>query len=194
MVGIRSCERELCRESAGCTWPKHSDHDLPHAVLDLLFDVDRSSVTRAIGQIRALLAEHGCAAPDHPGARLCTLEGAQAEGVELRLDTTEDIDSCSRYFPEVGVLFDDGYLGLRRDYPGKAITPPRKPNRSAPPEFHERWKHYRHAHSVDRITVEHALADHKRWKQLTRWTHRRENLPATSRAIARLASDCTTNT
>lgn len=119
---------------------------------------------------------------------------AQAEGVELWLDTTEDIDSCSRCFPEVGVLFDDGYLGLRRDYPGKAIIPPRKPNRSALPEFHERWMHHRYAHSVDRITVEHALGDHKRWKQLTRWTHRRENLPATSRAITRLASDCTANT
>lgn len=33
------------------------------------------------------------------------------------------------------------------------------------------------------------LADHKRWKQLTRWTHCRENLPATYRAIAGLVSD-----
>src|SRR5699024_9847926 len=78
------------------------------------------------------------------------------------------IDACFRYFPEVEVLLDDGYLGLRRDHPGKAITPPRKPNRSALPEFHERWKLHRHAHSSDRITVEHALADHKRWKQLMR--------------------------
>lgn len=107
---------------------------------------------------------------------------------------TEDIDSRSRYFPEVEVLLDDGYLGLRRDHPGKAIAPPRKPNRSALPEFHERWKHRRHAHAVDRITVEHALAEHKRWKQLTRWTHRRENLPATSRTIAGLVSDRTANT
>lgn len=81
---------------------------------------------------------------------------------------TAGIDACFRYFPEVEVLLDDGYLGLRRDHPGKAITPPRKPNRSALPEFHERWKLHRHAHSSDRITVEHALADHKRWKQLMR--------------------------
>ncbi|WP_228993430.1 hypothetical protein [Streptomyces sp. DH8] len=40
-----------------------------------------------------------------------------------------------------------------------------------------------------RITVEHALADHKPWKQLVRWTHRRENLPASYRAIAGLVSD-----
>ncbi|MEU4067712.1 IS5/IS1182 family transposase, partial [Streptomyces wedmorensis] len=35
----------------------------------------------------------------------------------------------------------------------------------------------------------HALADHKRWKQLTRWTHRREVLPDTYRAIAGPVSD-----
>ncbi|MGW4873715.1 hypothetical protein [Streptomyces chartreusis] len=38
------------------------------------------------------------------------------------------------------------------------------------------------------ITVEHALADHKRWKQLSRWTHRRDRLPDIYRAIASLAS------
>ncbi|MFI0191476.1 IS5/IS1182 family transposase, partial [Streptomyces sp. NPDC017082] len=37
-----------------------------------------------------------------------------------------------------------------------------------------------------------ALADHKRWKQLTRWTHRRDVLPATYQAIASLFSDRTT--
>ncbi|MFD6952627.1 MULTISPECIES: transposase [unclassified Nocardiopsis] len=233
----------------------HLRHDLPHAVLGLLFDVDRSTVTRAVGQIRALLTERGCAVPDRPEVRLRTLEDvfayAQAEGVELRLDATEvqvrrprasrggrrafvsgkkkqntmkativadhrgrtlwtdslrpgrmhdatavrteGIDSCFRYFPQVEALLDDGYLGLRRDHPGKAITPPRKPNKSALPDVHERWKRHRHAHSSDRITVEHALADHKRWKQLIRWTHRRENLPATYRAIAGLVSDRTAN-
>nr|WP_204366926.1 transposase family protein [Nocardiopsis ganjiahuensis] len=233
----------------------HLRHDLPHAVLGLLFGVDRSTVTRAVGQIRALLAERGCAVPDRPGIRLRTVEDvfayAQAEGVELRLDATEiqvrrpragrggrrafvsgkkkqntmkatvvadhrgrtlwtdamrpgrmhdatavrteGIDSCFRNFPQVEVLLDDGYLGLRRDHPGKAITPLRKTNKSALPEFHERWKHHRHAHSLDRITVEHALADHKRWKQLMRWTHRSENLPATYQAIAGPVSDRTAN-
>lgn len=36
------------------------------------------------------------------------------------------------------------------------------------PPVHARWERDRHGHSSDRITVEHALADHKRWKQLTR--------------------------
>lgn len=106
----------------------------------------------------------------------------------------ESIDSCFRFFPQVEVLPNDGYPGLRRDHPQQALTPPRKPNKSALPKFHEQWKHHRHAHSADRITVEHALADHKRWKQLTRWTHQRENLPATYRAIAGLVCDRTANT
>ncbi len=49
----------------------------------------------------------------------------------------------------------------------------------------------RHRHSSQRISVEYALADHKRWKQLTRWTHRRNVLSATYRAIASLVSDRT---
>lgn len=52
---------------------------------------------------------------------------------------TEGVDACFRHFPLVEVLLDEGYLGLRRDHPGKALTPPRKPNKSALPEFHERW-------------------------------------------------------
>lgn len=159
----------------------HLRHDLPHSVLGLLFEVERSTITRAIGEIRALLAERGCAVPDRPGLRLRTLADvfahAQAEGIELRLDATEvqvrrppagrggrrafvsgkkkqntmkatviaddqgrtlwtdalrpgrmhdataarneGIDTCFRHFPDVEVLLDDGYLGLRRDHPGQ---------------------------------------------------------------------------
>lgn len=71
----------------------HLRHDLPHSVLGLLFGVDRSTVTRAIAEVRTLLAERGCAVPDRPGLRLRTLTDvftyAQAEGVELGLDGTE---------------------------------------------------------------------------------------------------------
>ncbi|MFJ8803008.1 transposase family protein [Streptomyces sp. NPDC102487] len=229
----------------------HLRHDLPHAVLGLLYGVDRSTITRAIGEIRTLLAERGCAVPGRPGLRLRTLPDvfayAQAEGIDLRLDATEiqvrrppasrggrrafvsgkkklntmkatviadhrgrtlwtdalrpgrmhdataarneGIGICFQHFPEVEVLLDDGYLGLRRDHPGQAVTPPRKGNKISPPEVLEARLRARHRHSSKRITVEHALADHKRWKQLTRWTHRRDRLPATYRAIAGLVSD-----
>ncbi|MFJ8871331.1 transposase [Streptomyces sp. NPDC102473] len=112
----------------------------------------------------------------------------------MRLDDAtaarnEGIGTCFQHFPDVEVLLDDGYLGLRCDHPGQAVTPPRKGNKISPPEVLEARLRARHRHSSKRITVEHALADHKRWKQLTRWTHRRENLPATYRAIASLVSD-----
>lgn len=71
----------------------HLRHDLPHSVLALLYGVDRSTVTRAVEEVRRLLAERGFAVPDHPGLRLRTLEDvfayAQAENVQLRLDATE---------------------------------------------------------------------------------------------------------
>lgn len=71
----------------------HLRHDLPHAVLALLYEVDRSTVTRAVGEVRRLLAVRGFAVPDRPSVQLRTLEDvfayAQAEGVQLRMDATE---------------------------------------------------------------------------------------------------------
>ncbi|RYJ26368.1 mobile element protein [Streptomyces sp. L-9-10] len=70
--------------------------------------------------------------------------------------------------PRIEALLDDGYPGLSRDHRGQAITPPRKPHPGAPPGRAEQWERDRHRHSFDRITVEHALTDHKRRKQLMR--------------------------
>jgi hypothetical protein len=64
---------------------------IPHTALALIFGVDRSTVTRAIGQIRPLLAARGFATST--GTRLHTLADvfayATAEGVTLRMDATE---------------------------------------------------------------------------------------------------------
>lgn len=66
---------------------------LPHAALGLLYRVNRSTITRAVGEIRPLLAARGFAVPGKPGLRLRTLADvfayAAAEGVELRVDGTE---------------------------------------------------------------------------------------------------------
>jgi hypothetical protein len=66
---------------------------LPHAALALFYGVDRSTITRAIGEIRPLLAQRGFAVPGKPGLRLRTLADvfayAAAEGVKLRIDGTE---------------------------------------------------------------------------------------------------------
>jgi hypothetical protein len=66
---------------------------LPHAAVAVFYGVDRSTITRAVHEIRPLLAARGFAVPGHPGLRLKTLADvfayATAEGVELRLDGTE---------------------------------------------------------------------------------------------------------
>ncbi|MFF9490738.1 transposase family protein [Streptomyces sp. NPDC014676] len=227
----------------------HLRHDLPHPVLALLYEADRSTVTRAVGEVRRLLAQRGFAVADRPGVRLRTLEDvfayAQAEGVRLRLDATEvqvrrpaagrggrkafvsgkkkqntmkatviadhqgrtlwtdalrpgrihdataartaGIGRCFDHFDLVQVLLDNGYPGLGRDHRGKALTPPRKLRPGAIAPFAEHRERQRHDHSSQRITVEHALADHKRWKQPQRWTHHRD----TYQAIATLVSDRT---
>ncbi|HTX67125.1 MAG TPA: transposase family protein [Opitutaceae bacterium] len=71
----------------------HLRFQLPHAALAGLYRVDRSTVTRAIHEVRPLLAARGFAVPGEPGIRLRTLADvfayAQARGVELRIDGTE---------------------------------------------------------------------------------------------------------
>jgi hypothetical protein len=66
---------------------------LPHAALAELCQVDRSTVTRAVHEIRPLLAARGFAVPGRAGLRLRTLADvfayASAHGVELRIDGTE---------------------------------------------------------------------------------------------------------
>ncbi|MFD8850238.1 transposase family protein [Streptomyces sp. NPDC059604] len=126
---------------------------------------------------------------DHQGRTLWTDALRPGRMHDATAARNEGVGTCFQHFPDVEVLLDDGYLGLRRDHPGQAVTPPRKGNKISPPEVLEARLRARHRHSSKRITVEHALADHERWKQLVRWTHRRENLPATYRAIAGLVSD-----
>ncbi|MFE9259152.1 transposase family protein [Streptomyces sp. NPDC006879] len=71
----------------------HLRTQLPHAALAELYGLERSTITRAIGEIRPLLAERGFAVPDRPGVRLRTLDDvfayASAEDVKLRIDGTE---------------------------------------------------------------------------------------------------------
>lgn len=71
----------------------HLRHDLPHTVLGLLFRVGHSTITRAVGQDRALLTERGYAVPNRPRLRLRIVEVrlayTQDEGVQLQLDASE---------------------------------------------------------------------------------------------------------
>jgi hypothetical protein len=71
----------------------HLRFQLPHAALAELYQVDRSTVTRAVREVRPLLAARGFAVPHRPGLRLRTLADvfayAAAHGTELRIDGTE---------------------------------------------------------------------------------------------------------
>jgi hypothetical protein len=66
---------------------------LPHAALALFYEVDRSTITRAVHEIRPLLAARGFAVPGSADLRLRTLADvfayAASHGVELRIDATE---------------------------------------------------------------------------------------------------------
>jgi DDE superfamily endonuclease len=66
---------------------------LPHAALAVFYGVHRSTITRAVHEIRPLLAARGFAVPGHTELRLRTLADvfayAAAQGVRLRLDGTE---------------------------------------------------------------------------------------------------------
>jgi hypothetical protein len=71
----------------------HLRFQLPHNALAELYGVHRSTVSRAIGEVRPLLAARGFAVPGEPGIRLRTLADvfayAAARGVTIRLDGTE---------------------------------------------------------------------------------------------------------
>jgi len=64
---------------------------VPHAALAVMFGVDRSTVTRAVAEIRPLLAGRGYATPQ--GQRLSTLADvfayAATHGITLRIDGSE---------------------------------------------------------------------------------------------------------
>jgi hypothetical protein len=66
---------------------------LPHAALAVFYGVHQSTITRAVHEVRPLLAARGFAVPQRPGVRLRTLADvfayAAAEGVTLRMDGTE---------------------------------------------------------------------------------------------------------
>jgi Helix-turn-helix of DDE superfamily endonuclease len=66
---------------------------LPHAALAVFYGVHRCTITRAVYEIRPLLAARGFAVPGTAGPRLRTLADvfayAASEGVKLRVDGTE---------------------------------------------------------------------------------------------------------
>jgi hypothetical protein len=71
----------------------HLSTGLTQEALAVAYGVGSSTIGRAIGEVRPVLAERGFAVPDRPGVPLRTLEDVfayvEAEGIELRLDGAE---------------------------------------------------------------------------------------------------------
>ncbi|WP_454343825.1 transposase family protein [Streptomyces canus] len=71
----------------------HLRTGLTHEALGVIYEVGSSTIGRAIGEIRPLLASRGFAVPDRPEVRLRTSEDvfayAEAEQVTLRIDGME---------------------------------------------------------------------------------------------------------
>ncbi|MBM9506640.1 helix-turn-helix domain-containing protein [Actinacidiphila acididurans] len=68
----------------------HLRTGLTYEALGVIYQVGKSTIGRAVAEVRPLLAARGFAVPQRPGLRLRTLEDvfayAEAEGVTLRID------------------------------------------------------------------------------------------------------------
>ncbi len=113
-----------------------------------------------------------------PG-RMHDTTAARVEGIDALLDA----------YPQVQVLVDAGYQGLAREHPEQVSAPPLKLRPGAAPARQVRWEAERKHQSSQPVPVEHAIAELKWWRQLQRFTGRREVLPETIAAVAALVSD-----
>ncbi|WP_159046052.1 hypothetical protein [Streptomyces sp. WM6372] len=85
-----------CSSPTACSSPwSHLRTGLPHAALAELHGIAPSTSSRAIREIRPLLAMRGFAVPDHFGVRLRTLADvfayAEAAGIRSRIDGAETL-------------------------------------------------------------------------------------------------------
>jgi hypothetical protein len=102
---------------------------------------------------------------------------------------TEGIDDLLEHFPDVECEMDSGYRGLHNEHPEQVNVPPKKPAKDAGPEVIAAYEQARFTQSSERICVEHAIGESKKWRTLQRWIGRREHLAETIAAIGSLVSD-----
>jgi DDE superfamily endonuclease len=102
---------------------------------------------------------------------------------------TEGIADLLEQHPRVKVRVDEGYRGLATAFPEQVTAPPRKPPNDAAAEVVDAYRQARTRQSSQRICVEHAIAEHKKWRTLQRYLGRREHFGETYLAVAGLISD-----
>ena len=72
-AGRRAARTTTCRSPTASSPPSFTWVPAPPRGLAVLYGVDRSTITRAVGEIRPLLAARGFAVPGEAGVRLRTL-------------------------------------------------------------------------------------------------------------------------
>jgi DDE superfamily endonuclease len=102
---------------------------------------------------------------------------------------TEGIWDLLQQHPRIKVRVDEGYRGLATAFPEQVTAPPRKPPKDAAAEVVDAYRQARTRQSSQRICVEHAIAEHKKWRTLQRYLGRREHFGETYLAVAGLISD-----
>lgn len=90
----------------------------------------RSTITRAIGEIRPLLAQRGFA--DGQGRTLWSGADRPGRMHDQTAMRTEGIAEQFRLRPGVKAEVDEGYRGLANEFPEQVSAPPRKPKVDAP--------------------------------------------------------------
>ncbi|MGW8358763.1 transposase family protein [Streptomyces wedmorensis] len=163
----------------------HLRHGVTHDVPACWFGVDRSTITRAIGEVQPLLAERGRTISC--GVRLRTLaEVIDHLGVGGQTGIIDGTGIRVRR-PAAEILADAGYQGLGARTGGRVVTPPhRKFKKNAPDWYEETYERQRKAHSSRRIRVEHGIAHLKNRRALARHLGRCEYISDTVQAVAGL--------
>ncbi|MGW9370314.1 transposase family protein [Streptomyces xanthophaeus] len=151
----------------------HLRHGATHDVLGCWFGVDRSTITRAIGEVRPLLAARGCTV---------------ATGIRVRRVISGKNKQLTGG-PAVAILADAGYRGLGAQTGGPVVTPPHRKFKKNPRDWYEEiYERRRKAHSSRRIRVEHGITHLKNWRALARHLGRFEHMSDTIQAVAGLLS------
>jgi hypothetical protein len=102
---------------------------------------------------------------------------------------TEGFDPLIEQYPQVKFLVDSGYHGLTKDNHGQVAAQPPKPKKHVSAEQVAAYEASRKAQSSQHIPADYAIALIKCWRQLERYTGRRDALPDIIRAVTSLASD-----
>ncbi|MFE3169446.1 transposase family protein [Streptomyces sp. NPDC059224] len=180
----------------------HLRHCTTHDVLACRFGVDRSTITRAIVEVRAPARRAGMhrqprrsAAKSGRSRRSLGVTGKAGiiDGTEIRVrrpaaerkdrdrfisgkNKQNAVKSPGRRTRGRDPRRRRGYQGLGAQLGGRVVTPPhRKFKKNAPDWYEEIYERERKAHSSRRIRVEHGIAHLKNWRAPARHLDRREH-------------------